>query len=269
MLSCLPPTTHNLALALGAFWHPRHLFVAVQALQQLLGYTTAPVGGFYDHLGSSPRDGRLSRPEFDSQFVFAPLVQFSEDSTLWPPCGSCGAGNGPVQRVAWHTWAQTYGDAPLTLRYLIEPCLRYRVLLVYAYQGWSSYPLQRLVAYALDAEGAATGPGSSYTTTCQRPCHCARWSLTSRPTPPRKLPHWRSSAASPLARRRGAMAAAVSFRRSGSSRWRSEVIKSFLRAIHAKTGGAGGENEGYAFWPPTQLEHTSSPPLFLCLFFFD
>ena len=32
------------------------------------------------------------RPCPSLQYVFAPLVQFNEDETLWPPCGGCGLG---------------------------------------------------------------------------------------------------------------------------------------------------------------------------------
>ncbi len=123
-------------------------------LQALVSYTDAGPGGFYDQLGGSPRNRRLQDgfgPAADPQYVFAPLVQFNEDSTLWPPCGACGAGNGSVQRLAWQRWAQVYGDQPLTLAYSgLEPAAQYRLRVVYSYQGWGDYPLSSLSAIGAD-----------------------------------------------------------------------------------------------------------------------
>ena len=151
------------------------------------------------------------RPCPSLQYVFAPLVQFNEDETLWPPCGGCGLGqshvtstphtrlclehvcarnccccatststpgNGSVQRLSWHRWAQTCqtpititkctsvlcphlalgyplppadGNQPLVLTYAdLDPNVQYRVRVVYSYQGWSAYPLQSLWAVGAD-----------------------------------------------------------------------------------------------------------------------
>lgn len=87
-------------------------------------------------------------------------------------------GNGSVQRLAWHRWAQTChtpitimqctsvlcphlalghplpradGNQPLVLTYAdLDPNVQYRVRVVYSYQGWSAYPLQSLWAVGAD-----------------------------------------------------------------------------------------------------------------------
>ena len=64
-----------------------------------------------------PRSPRLDvgfGPAADPQYTFAPLIQFDEDYTRWP---EATAGKSAPQRVAWHHYAQTYGDNPLVLRY--------------------------------------------------------------------------------------------------------------------------------------------------------
>ena len=128
-------------------------------LARLVGWTDPGPGGFYDSLGSSPRNSRLdpgAGPAADPQFLFAPLLQFNEDPTRWPPCGDCGAGDGPPVRVGWQRWAQTYADEPLTLRYTgLDPTARYSVEIVYAYQGWGDRPVSRLYA-----KGIAGGPSA-------------------------------------------------------------------------------------------------------------
>ena len=127
-------------------------------LQALVSYTDAGPGGFYDHLGSSPRNRRLVDgfgPTADPQYVFAPLIQFNEEYTLWPPCGACGAGNGSVQRLAWHRWAQVYGDQPLSLSYSgLEPAAQYRLRVVYSYQGWGDHVVWSLTAIGTDGTTA-------------------------------------------------------------------------------------------------------------------
>ena len=129
--------------------------VSCDAVQALLNWTVPGPGGFYDELGASPRNARLpagAGPAADPGYYFAPLVQFNEDPTRWAPCGDCGAGDGPPARRAWHQWAQTYGDTPLSLRYAgLDPAARYRVRLVYAFQGWGERPVARL--YALGGRG--------------------------------------------------------------------------------------------------------------------
>ena len=125
------------------------------ALRPLLLSTDPGPSGFYDELGASPRSPRLERgygAAADPQYSFAPLVQFNEDPTRWPPCGQCGAGDGEPQPLAWMRWAQTYGDTPLSLRYEgLSPTAHYVVRLVYSYQGWGEYPVSRL--YALSGSG--------------------------------------------------------------------------------------------------------------------
>jgi hypothetical protein len=67
--------------------------------------------------GGLPRSPRLDvgfGPAADPQYTFAPLIQFDEDYTRWP---EATAGKSAPQRVAWHHYAQTYGDNPLVLRY--------------------------------------------------------------------------------------------------------------------------------------------------------
>ena len=98
-------------------------------------------------------------------------------------CGCCATststpGNGSVQRLAWHRWAQTCqtpvtitqctsvicphlalghpllradGNQPLVMTYAdLDPNVQYRVRVVYSYQGWSAYPLQSLWAVGAD-----------------------------------------------------------------------------------------------------------------------
>lgn len=127
-------------------------------LRSLLTWANPGPTGFYDQLGVSPRSPRLELgygAAADPQYVFAPLIQFNEDSRRWPPCGKCGAGDGEPQRLAWLHWAQTYGDAPLSLRYdgLVADAL-YVVRIVYSYQGWGAYPLSRLYATGATGEKA-------------------------------------------------------------------------------------------------------------------
>lgn len=115
------------------------------ALTSLINWTDPGPGGFYDELGGLPRSTRLERgfgPAADPQYTFAPLIQFDEDYTRWPMTT-----HGSPQRIAWHRYAQTYGDHPLVLRYTnLDPGAAYNVSLVYAFAGFEAPPLSSLIA---------------------------------------------------------------------------------------------------------------------------
>jgi hypothetical protein len=87
------------------------------------------------------------------------MIQFDEDYTRWPMTTQ-----GSPQRVAWHHYAQTYGDYPLVLRYSnLDRHASYNISLVYAFAGFEAPPLSSLIA--ADDSDAGTGAQNGTVTT--------------------------------------------------------------------------------------------------------
>lgn len=130
------------------------------ALSSLVNWQDPGPGGHYDELGALPRSARLEKgfgPSADPQYTFAPMIQFDEDYTRWPMTTL-----GSPQRVAWHHYAQTYGDYPLVLRYSnLDKDAAYNVSLVYAFAGFETPPLSSLIAADDSADDEATGQNST------------------------------------------------------------------------------------------------------------
>lgn len=123
------------------------------ALSALVGWEDPGAGGFYDQLGGLPRSPRLDSGfgvAADPQFSFAPMIQFDEDYTRWPMTMD----NAP-QRVAWHRYAQTYGDHPLVLGYDgLDTTANYTFSVVYAFAGFGRRPKSSLTAIGTGGQSA-------------------------------------------------------------------------------------------------------------------
>jgi hypothetical protein len=84
------------------------------------------------------------------------MIQFDEDYTRWPMTTQ-----GSPQRVAWHHYAQIYGDHPMVLRYTkLDKAAAYNISLVYAFAGFEALPLSSLVA--VDDSDEAPGRNASH-----------------------------------------------------------------------------------------------------------
>ena len=100
--------------------------------------------GAVPQLGRLPRSERLDAcfgPAADPQYTFAPMLQFDEDYTRW----LAAKGNRTHLRLAWHRYAQVYGDMPLRLRYDLGAAGgQYTLMVVYGFAGFEAVPLSRL-----------------------------------------------------------------------------------------------------------------------------
>jgi hypothetical protein len=105
------------------------------AIDRIVDWTNPGPGGFYDDLGDPANQRHLVRG-----------VGFEKDPGSFQSV-SVGFGYRPEWRLSWMTHAESFYDAPLTMRYTgLDPNARYRVRVVYAGDIYSLNTTIRLVA---------------------------------------------------------------------------------------------------------------------------
>ncbi len=106
----------------------------LKELQAIVNWTDPGPGGFYDDLGNAQLQPHLVRG-----------VPFEEDPGPYRS-GATGFGYRPEWRLSWVTHAESFYDAPLTLKYPeLDPSARYKLRVVYAGDPFSPAKI-RIVA---------------------------------------------------------------------------------------------------------------------------
>jgi hypothetical protein len=107
----------------------------LKEIDRLTTWTNPGPGGFYDDLGNPGQQPHLVR-----------AAKFEDD--LDPArSGTVGFGYRTGWKHSWMTHAESFYDAPLTMRYTgLDPAARYRVRIVYAGDVYSAKTRIRLVA---------------------------------------------------------------------------------------------------------------------------
>jgi hypothetical protein len=118
----------------------------LKEIERLTSWSNPGPGGFYDDLGNPGQQPHLVR-----------AAKFDDD--LDPArSGTVGFGYRAGWKHSWMTHAESFYDAPLTVRYTgLDPAARYRVRIVYAGDVYSAKTRIRLVANG-STEVAAPGP---------------------------------------------------------------------------------------------------------------
>jgi hypothetical protein len=107
----------------------------LKEIDRLTSWTDPGPGGYYDDLGNPARQPHLLRPE-----------RF-EDTLNPARSGTVGFAYQPDWRLSWMTHAESFYDAPLTMRYTeLDPRARYRVRIVYGGDVYGARIRIRLVA---------------------------------------------------------------------------------------------------------------------------
>ncbi len=106
-----------------------------KAIEAIVRWTDPGPGGFYDDLGDADRQPHVVRGE-----------GFARDPQSFKSV-AIGFGYRPGWRISWMHHAESFYDAPLTMRYEgLDPAARYKVRVVYAGDVFSTERRIRLVA---------------------------------------------------------------------------------------------------------------------------